>query len=197
MSKKILICLLALICFFTINVKADDTDTDLELVEVVEEIIEDEVDDDEDEALSNDLEQENEEESVILDDSINDDSDSSALDDANSNDSDSSLLDTGESEEEPVIDGNDLEDVVEETHSYNVTFVNGDYRLNIVGGSDILLSELLVNQGINISLSDISNVRLSNYEVLRVDKLDNDDYKIVSLNPFNTTEELFIVLKVT
>lgn len=197
MSKKILICLLALICFFTINVKADDTDTDLELVEVVEEIIEDEVNDDEDEALSNDLEQENEEESVILDDSINDDSDSSALD-------------TGESEEEPVTDDIDSENItpidnqdeneeeseVVENENYEVTFSHNEYRLSIQGGSSILLSNLSKKLGINISMSDIDEITISNEEVLAlINVQDSNDYVIKSLKSFNTEEKLIIKLK--
>lgn len=197
MSKKILICLLALICFFTINVKADDTDTDLELVEVVEEIIEDEVDDDEDEALSNDLEQENEEESVILDDSINDDGDSSALD-------------AGESEEEPVTDDIDSENItpidnqdeneeeseVVENENYEVTFSHNEYRLSIQGGSSILLSNLSKKLGINISMSDIDEITISNEEVLAlINVQDSNDYVIKSLKSFNTEEKLIIKLK--
>ena len=88
------------------------------------------------------------------------------------------------------------EEPVEGNENYKVTFLNGEYRLSIKGGSNIFLSELLNELGINTSLSDVENISISNEEVLKIVNNENsNDFVIQSLKSFVTTEKLIVKLK--
>ena len=202
MKKKILIgILLLVVCFWNFNVKAegllDEVVGDEEVAEVVgttEEENEEE-EDKEKEVSSGEDTNVLEEEKIVNDENQNP-QETEKTEEKNineNNDAETNILD--ETNQEEII--NTTDDSVEENNenkNYNVTFINGDYRLDISGGSNLLLSGLLESQGINISLSDIDSITFSNDELLRVTKLDNNDYSLESLKPFHTTEKLIIKL---
>jgi len=92
-------------------------------------------------------------------------------------------------DEEPTEDENDSE-------SYEVIFTREGYKLVIPGGSSILLSQLNSKLGIDISLSDVYEIGISNEEVLRIVKVENsNDYNIQSIKSFTTEETLRILTK--
>ena len=199
MKKKLLICLLlTVICFWHFNVKAEGIaeaiTEDAVASEVIsnEEIVgtesetEEESDDDEEETVADEEELVEEKEEDTTDETEKEEETT-----------EEEVTTTDDVEEENNEEGKTEEEntkILENEEGYKVTFINGDYRLDISGGSNILLSGLLENQGINISLSDIDSIRFSNDELLRITKLDNNDYSIESLKPFNTTEKLIIKL---
>ena len=83
----------------------------------------------------------------------------------------------------------------EEEGSYKVTFGNSEFNLSIPGGGNVLLSELLSELGINITLNEIAEIQISNNEVLKANRVTNsNDYVIESLKSFNTIEMITIYL---
>ena len=85
------------------------------------------------------------------------------------------------------------ENVVE---GYEVVFTHRGYKVNMPGGSMILLSNLTNKLNINISLSDIEEISISNEEILKIDKVENsNDYVFRSLKSFDSEEELIIRTK--
>ncbi len=111
-------------------------------------------------------------------------------------------LEEGNSNEEKVEDVKS-EDNEEESNdeqptddNYKVIFTRDDYKLEIPGGSSILLSQLNSKLGIDISLSDVSEIEISNDEVLRIVKVENsNDFSIQSIKSFSTEETLRILTK--
>ena len=89
--------------------------------------------------------------------------------------------------------------------NYEVTFTHNEYHLSIPGGSSILLSQLINKLGINISMSEVTEIQTSNNEILSIIKVDgSNDYNIKSLKSFTTEETVTIrtatgeyVIKVT
>ena len=198
MKKKILIgILLLVVCFWNFNVKAEGLPTNItgdeEITEVAEAIEEENTEEEDEEEVSSDgndgnvLEEENIQNPNKEDNEETEKTEEKNIELNNDAETNNELTQTTDTANEDVEENNDEE-------NYKVTFINGDYRLDISGGSNLLLSGLLESQGINISLSDIDSITFSNDELLRVTKLDNNDYSLESLKPFHTTEKLIIKL---
>ena len=84
-------------------------------------------------------------------------------------------------------------EVKTEPENYEVTFTREGYKLVIPGGSSILLSQLNEKLGIEISLSEVQEIEISNEEVLSLVKVVNsNDYILKSLKSFSTEETLII-----
>ena len=84
-------------------------------------------------------------------------------------------------------------EVKTEPEHYEVTFTREGYKLVIPGGSSILLSQLNEKLGIDISLSEVQEIGISNEEVLSLVKVENsNDYVLKSLKSFTTEETLVI-----
>ena len=202
MKKKLLICLLlTVICFWHFNVKAegiaDAINEDALASEVIsnEEIVgtESETEDESDDESDDDEEGTDEEE--LVEEKEEDTTDETEKEEETTQEE---VTTTDDVEEENNEEGNNEEGNTEvlENESYKVTFLNGEYRLSINGGSSILLSELLNELGINISLSDVENISISNEEVLKIVNNENsNDFVIQSLKSFITIEKLIVKLK--
>jgi len=94
---------------------------------------------------------------------------------------------------------NGVLEVSSETGNYTVDFYytpeNGkatEYHLK--GGSEIMLSELFAKLGIDRDTADIKETVFTDNELVRFEKV-GDDYKIISLKPFNTEESLTITFE--
>lgn len=75
------------------------------------------------------------------------------------------------------------------TYAYTVDFTYNDYTYSIPGESSIKLSELIENLGIDISISDVTDVTFTNESLVRIDKEDGD-WDLVSLVAFKSDELL-------
>lgn len=80
------------------------------------------------------------------------------------------------------------------TYAYTVDFAYNDYTYSIPGESSIKLSELIKILGININISDVTDITFTNENLVRIDKEDGD-WNLVSLVAFNTDEMLSLELK--
>lgn len=100
---------------------------------------------------------------------------------------------------------------------YTVDFHNGDNIFSISGGSEIFMSELIDALGITeFTLDDVKDVEFTDSELVRVDKVQvldgepeiveddktekviediHDDWRLLSLEPFDTNETLYVTLK--
>ena len=78
--------------------------------------------------------------------------------------------------------------------SYTVDFTYDGYTYSIAGESDILLSELFSILGIDVNVADVANVEFTDESLVKVEKA-GDDWKLVSLKPFDTNETLTVTLK--
>lgn len=94
---------------------------------------------------------------------------------------------------------NGVMEVSSETGSYTVDFYytpeNGkatEYHLK--GGSEIMLSELFAKLGIDRDTADIKETVFTDNELVKFVK-EGDDYRVISLKPFNTTESLTITFE--
>ena len=83
--------------------------------------------------------------------------------------------------------------------SYTVDFyftaedgTQSEYHLK--GGTSIMLSELFEKLGINRNTADIKETVFTDNELVRFEKV-GDDYKVISLKPFNTEESLTITFE--
>ena len=213
MKKKLLICLLlTVICFWHFNVKAegiaDAINEDALASEVIsnEEIVgtesetEEESDDESDDETEEESELETDEETGTDEEELVEEKEEDTTDETEKEEetTQEETTTTDDVEEENNEEGNTeiLEEVEEENENYEVTFSHGEYRLSIKGGSSILLSKLTKKLGINISMSDVENITISNEEVLKIVNVENsNDFVIQSLKSFDTEEELIIKLK--
>lgn len=84
-------------------------------------------------------------------------------------------------------------------YTYTVDFHYGDLSYSIQGTSSILLSELFDVLGIDIALSEVEGVTFSDDSLIRIEKIVSAEYErdwnLISLYPFDTTEELIVALK--
>lgn len=80
------------------------------------------------------------------------------------------------------------------TYAYTVDFTYNDYTYSIPGESSIKLSELIEILGIDISVSDVTDVTFTNESLVKIDKEDGD-WNLVSLVAFNTDEILSLETK--
>ena len=94
---------------------------------------------------------------------------------------------------------NGVLEVSSEPSSYTVDFYytsedgkTAEYHLK--GGSEIMLSELFRILGINRSTADIDNTAFTDNELVKFVK-EGDDYRVISLKPFDTSETLTITFK--
>ena len=78
--------------------------------------------------------------------------------------------------------------------SYTVDFMYSGYCYKMPGNGSIMLSSLFMALGINRSAADVSKVTFSDPNLLSVVQLDNN-WRLVSLQPFNTPETLTVVMK--
>ena len=85
------------------------------------------------------------------------------------------------------------------TGSYTVDFyfnaedgTKSEYHLK--GGTSIMLSELFEKLGIDRNTADIKETVFTDNELVRFEKV-GDDYKVISLKPFNTEESLTITFE--
>ena len=212
MKKKLLICLLlTVICFWHFNVKAegiaDAITEDAVASEVIsnEEIVgtesetEEESDDESDDETKEESELETDEETGTDEEDLVEEKEEDTTDETEKEEETTEeVTTTDDVEEENNEEGNTeiLEEVEEENENYEVTFSHNEYRLSIKGGSSILLSKLTKKLGIDISMSDVENITISNEEVLKIVNVENsNDFVIQSLKSFNTEEELIIKLK--
>ena len=213
MKKKLLICLLlTVICFWHFNVKAEGIaeaiTEDAVASEVIsnEEIVgtesetEEESDEESDDETEEESELETDEETGTDEEELVEEKEEDTTDETEKEEetTEEEVTTTDDVEEENNEEGNTeiLEEVEEENENYEVTFSHGEYRLSIKGGSSILLSKLAKKLGINISMSDIGEITISNEEVLKIVNVENsNDFVIQSLKSFDTEEELIIKLK--
>lgn len=80
---------------------------------------------------------------------------------------------------------------------YTVDFHYGEYTYSIDGESEVYLSKILNQLGINILFEDIVSVSFSNDELIEIEEVEIEgqkDYLIKSLNPFDTEETLSLTL---
>ena len=75
------------------------------------------------------------------------------------------------------------------TYAYTVDFTYNDYTYSIPGESSIKLSELIEILGIDIDISDVTDVTFTNESLVRIDKEDGD-WNLVSLVAFKSDELL-------
>lgn len=80
------------------------------------------------------------------------------------------------------------------TYAYTVDFTYNDYTYSIPGESSIKLSELIEILGMDIDISDVTDVTFTNESLVRIDKEDGD-WNLVSLVAFNTAETLSLETK--
>ncbi len=79
--------------------------------------------------------------------------------------------------------------------TYTVDFHWGDYTWSIAGESEIMLSALLEQLGVNeIALADVADVSFSNPEYIEIEQAEGD-WLLKSLAPFDTEEALTLTLK--
>lgn len=162
-----------------------------------DEVSEDESEDnkDEEEVVSQDSNSEGEEENTSEPENTNLESSN----DQEENDEEKNIEEGNENLVEEVTEVKDEEPTEDENNnsdSYEVIFTREGYKLVIPGGSSILLSQLNSKLGIDISLSDVYEIGISNEEVLRIVKVENsNDYNIQSIKSFTTEETLRILTK--
>lgn len=77
---------------------------------------------------------------------------------------------------------------------YTVDFEYNEAKYSIEGEGDILLSELFEKLKIENDVADVDSVDFTNDELLAIEDLGND-WRIVSLAPFDTEEKLTITFK--
>ena len=75
---------------------------------------------------------------------------------------------------------------------YTVDFYYNDKEYHMNGGSEMMMSDLFNELGIDRSTGDIKSVDFTDTSLVSFTK-EGDDYRITSLQPFKTTEELLIV----
>lgn len=106
-------------------------------------------------------------------------------------------------EKEPAevdsVPDNGVMEVSSPTGSYTVDFyftaedgTKTEYHLK--GGTSIMLSELFEKLGINRDTADIKETVFTDNDLVRFEKV-GDDYKVISLKPFNTEESLTITFE--
>ena len=104
----------------------------------------------------------------------------------------------GESRGELIEEGTADEGVIEvETEKvtengvtkYTVDFYYGDKEYHMEGGTEMMLSELFKELGIDKEVADLEDIEFTNSKVLTFTK-EGDDYRITSIKAFATTEEL-------
>ena len=83
--------------------------------------------------------------------------------------------------------------------SYTVDFYftaedGTETEYHLKGGTSIMLSELFEKLGINRDTADIKETVFTDNELVRFEKV-GDDYKVISLKPFNTEESLIITFE--
>lgn len=74
---------------------------------------------------------------------------------------------------------------------YTVDFYYNGNEYHMNGGSQMLLSELFEKLGITKNVTDVTDVTFTDDSLVTITK-ENDDYRITSLKPFTTSEELSI-----
>lgn len=94
---------------------------------------------------------------------------------------------------------NGVMEVSSETGSYTVDFYytpeNGEStEYHLKGGSEIMLSELFAKLGIDRDTADIKETVFTDNELVKFVK-EGDDYRVISLKPFDTTESLTITFE--
>ena len=216
MKKKLLICLLlTVICFWHFNVKAegiaDAITEDAVASEVIsnEEIVgtesetEEESDEESDDETEEESELETDEETGTDEEELVEEKEEETTDETEKEEeiTEEEVTTTDDVEEENNEEGNNEEEnnieVVNEnnvlTDIYQVTFIYGNNGLKMLGGTSINLSDLIRKLGMEISVSDITSVSISNNELLSIVSIDGtNDYVIKSLKMFDTEETLTI-----
>ena len=97
-------------------------------------------------------------------------------------------------EEIKVEQDNIVQEEKVQEEGYKVYFKYNGYKANILGGEKLFISNLLNSLNINIDLSDILDVRVSNNSLFTVSKMINNDYAINSIKSFDTEEKIYIDL---
>ncbi|MCR5294143.1 MAG: prealbumin-like fold domain-containing protein [Lachnospiraceae bacterium] len=77
--------------------------------------------------------------------------------------------------------------------AYTVDFAYDGYSWSMDGGESVLVSGLLESLGISLPLEQIAEVHFSDESLVRVDR-EGEDWRLVSLQAFSTTEKLEIEL---
>ena len=101
-------------------------------------------------------------------------------------------------EDNNLIEATENNTIVFETDSfstyavvYTVDFYYGDYEYHLEGGKEIYLHELFNALGIDTDINDVTDVKFSNTDLVKVYKVEGN-YVLESVKPFNTTETLTI-----
>lgn len=76
-------------------------------------------------------------------------------------------------------------------YGFIVDFEYKGYKFSIDGGSEVLLSEIMKELGISRNVSIVSNITFSNTSLISIER-ENGDWKLTSLQGFNTVEWLVI-----
>ena len=77
---------------------------------------------------------------------------------------------------------------------YTVDFEYEGYTYSILGESEIMLSDLFESLHIEESIKDVKNVEFTDYSLIKIEKT-GEDWKLISLKPFNTEEKLTVTLE--
>ncbi len=77
---------------------------------------------------------------------------------------------------------------------YTVDFEYEGYIYSIPGESEIMLSDLFESLHIEESIKDVKNVEFTDYSLIKVER-SGEDWKLISLKPFNTEEKLTVTLE--
>ena len=73
--------------------------------------------------------------------------------------------------------------------AYTVDFYYGEFEYHMEGSSEMLLSELFAQLGIERSAADVVRAEFTDPSLLQVERTE-DDWKLTSLQPFDTVESL-------
>ena len=81
--------------------------------------------------------------------------------------------------------------------AYTVDFYYNDYSFSINGGSEIMVSEVLKKLGLSkLEMADVQDVRFSNENLVAVVR-EGDDWKLISIAPFESVEVLTVEIAET